>query len=49
MGLNRFAQDTTALRKNTFNLENGVAVDGYGPVAYFTQNKAAKGNKSQAV
>ena len=49
MGLNRFAQDTTALRKNTFNLENGVVVDGYDPVAYFTQNKAVKGNKSQAV
>jgi YHS domain-containing protein len=28
-----------------FNLENGVAIQGYDPVAYFS-NKAIKGNKS---
>lgn len=37
----------TALRSKQFNLENGLAIQGYDPVAYFTQNKALKGNKQQ--
>jgi len=32
-----------------FNLEKNIAIDGYDPVAYFTQNKAIKGNKKFAV
>lgn len=32
-----------------FNTENNIAIDGYDPVAYFTQNKAVKGNKNFAV
>ncbi len=36
------------LRFKHFNLEKGVAVQGYDPVAYFTQNKAVKGNKQFA-
>lgn len=29
-----------------YNLENGLAIQGYDPVAYFTQKKAVKGNKT---
>ncbi len=32
-----------ALRSKHFNLEKGVALKGYDPVAYFTQNKPVKG------
>jgi YHS domain-containing protein len=35
----------TPLRKTHFNVEKSVAIQGYDPVAYFTQNKAVKGNK----
>ena len=31
------------------NTEKNIAIDGYDPVAYFTQNKAIKGNKKFAV
>ena len=44
-----FAQDAGPLRKKHFNLENGIAIKGYDPVAYFTQNKAVKGSKELAV
>lgn len=37
------------LRTKNFNLEKAVAIQGYDPVAYFTQNKAVKGNKQFAV
>jgi YHS domain-containing protein len=40
-----FAQDATPLHKKHFNLDNGVAIKGYDPVAYFTTGKAVKGNK----
>lgn len=43
------AQDQTAKRKTSFNLESGVAIQGYDPVAYFLQNKAVKGSKDLAV
>lgn len=39
----------TALRVKQFNLEKGVAIQGYDAVAYFTQNKAVKGNKQFSV
>jgi YHS domain-containing protein len=39
----------SALRIKDFNLEKGVAIQGYDPVAYFTQNKAVKGNKQFSV
>lgn len=35
-------------RKKQFNLENGLAIQGYDPVAYFTQNKALKGQAANA-
>ena len=43
------AQDGTALRKKHFNLEGGLALDGYDAVAYILQKKAIKGSKDQAV
>ncbi len=36
-----FSQQNT--RAKQFNLEKGVAIKGYDPVAYFTSNKAIKG------
>lgn len=37
------------VRKKQFNVEkSGLAIEGYDPVAYFTQNKAIKGNKDFA-
>ena len=36
-------------RARNFNLEDGIAIDGYDPVAYFTEGKAVKGNKSNSV
>ncbi len=38
-----------ASRTKHFNLHKGVAIDGYDPVAYFTQKKAVRGNKELAV
>ena len=40
---------TTNNKIKHFNLKKNVAIDGYDPVAYFTQNKAIKGNKNFAV
>lgn len=42
-----FAQ-TVAKRKSEFNLEKNVAIQGYDPVAYFTQKKAVKGKTTIA-
>ena len=40
----------TANRKAQFNLNgSSVAISGYDAVAYFTQQKAIKGNKNYAV
>lgn len=36
-------------RKKNFNLDDGIAIEGYDPVAYFTSNKAVKGQKKYAV
>ena len=44
-----FSQEASALRKSQFNLENGIAISGYDPVAYFKQQKAIKGKKEWAV
>lgn len=38
----------TAIRSKAFNLEKGLALKGYDPVAYFTQQKAVKGKKEIA-
>lgn len=42
-----FAQ-TAAKRVKEFNLESKVAIQGYDPVAYFTQKRAIKGKSSIA-
>jgi len=39
---------TAAKRIKEYNLENKVAIQGYDPVAYFTQKKAVKGNSAIA-
>ena len=41
------AQNSTRVKQ--FNIEKGLALQGYDPVAYFTQNKAVKGDKQFAV
>lgn len=46
IGSQLYAQ--SALRLKQFNLENGLAIQGYDPVAYFTQGKAIEGNKQFA-
>jgi YHS domain-containing protein len=43
------AQDEISLRKKDFNLEKGLAIQGYDPVAYFTQNKAVIGKEELSV
>lgn len=40
---------TQAKRIKEFNLENKLALQGYDPVAYFTQKKAVKGKKELSV
>jgi YHS domain-containing protein len=42
------AQTEPDKRKKQFNLESGLALQGYDPVAYFTQNKAVKGTPANA-
>ena len=41
------AQSSTRIKN--FNVEKGIALQGYDPVAYFTQNKSVKGDKQFAV
>ena len=43
-----FVNAQAAQRAKDYNLQNGVAIQGYDPVAYFTLNKAVKGNKKIA-
>jgi YHS domain-containing protein len=45
-----YSQDATGIRKKHFNLtDDGIAIKGYDPVAYFIKNDAVKGKKEQAV
>lgn len=43
-----FTQNTAADKTKHFNLENGIAIKGYDPVAYFS-NKVLKGNKKYTI
>jgi YHS domain-containing protein len=43
------AQDRTAERTKQFNLNSGLALQGYDPVAYLTDKKAVKGNPSYKI
>lgn len=45
MSMTAFSQNA-AKRTRDFNLEDKVAIQGYDPVAYFTQKKAIKGKSS---
>jgi YHS domain-containing protein len=49
LGFVGLANAQEVVRKKHFNLEKGIAIQGYDPVAYFTQNKAVKGDKTLAV
>ena len=42
------AAQTDQERKANFNIENNIAIQGYDPVAYFTQKKAVKGKTTLA-
>ena len=42
------AQDA-AFRSKQYNLDEGLAIQGYDPVAYFSQGKAIKGSRELAV
>jgi YHS domain-containing protein len=42
------ANAQSSARAKEFNLEKGVAIQGYDPVAYFSQDKAVKGNQQFA-
>lgn len=44
MGYSGFSQ-TDDFRTKQFNLDEGVALRGYDPVSYFSQNKALKGKE----
>ena len=39
------AQTNLSARKKHFNLDTSLAIEGYDPVAYFTENKAIEGSK----
>jgi YHS domain-containing protein len=43
------SQDATQLRKEQFNLDKGIALNGFDPVAYFKKGTAVKGKKDLAV
>lgn len=49
ISLGGYSQDATAQRKKQLNANDGIAIKGYDPVAYFTEHKAIKGNKDQAM
>lgn len=49
LAVTAWSQDATALRKKQFNAEEGLGIQGYDPVAYFTEGKAVKGSKEHAV
>ncbi len=40
-----FSQDVLTLRKKHINFDDGIAISGYDPVAYFKEGKAIKGKK----
>ena len=42
------AQDAT-IRKKHFNLEKGLAIEGFDPVAYFKLNRAVEGKKDLSI
>ncbi len=47
--LQSVAQDQSPNRIKEYNVEGGLAIQGYDPVAYILQNKAVKGTRDLAV
>lgn len=45
----RFTRDAASLRKQSFNLEKNITIQGYDPVAYFKENNAVKGKNEMSV
>jgi YHS domain-containing protein len=43
VSLKAFTQDPSSIRKQNFNLQANVAIQGYDPVAYFKEDNAVKG------
>lgn len=43
------AQEQAGIRQKQFNLDGNVAIRGYDAVSYFTESKAVKGSKDNAV
>ncbi len=43
-----WGQTDLAVRPKQYNLEKGLAIQGYDPVTYFTQNKAVKGSAANS-
>src|SRR5690349_3167282 len=49
LSLKSFSQEANSLRRQNFNLEKNLAIQGYDPVAYFKENKPAKGKSEISV
>jgi YHS domain-containing protein len=49
LSIKGFSQDPALLRKQNFNLQKNIAIQGYDPVAYFQENKAVKGKSEISV
>lgn len=50
LSLFTLAQAQSDLRKKQYNLsKSSLAIEGYDPVAYFTQNKAVEGSKNYSL
>jgi YHS domain-containing protein len=45
LNISASAQDDTALRRKEFNLEDGLAIQGFDPISYFSLGKGTKGKK----
>jgi YHS domain-containing protein len=49
LSLKGFTQDAVSFRKQNFNLDKNIAIQGYDPVAYFKESKAVKGKSEISV
>lgn len=43
LSISIYSQETVEMRKKHFNHNDGLAIQGYDPVAYFTERKAKEG------
>jgi len=49
LSLSLFSQAQDDIRKQHYNLDKGLALEGYDAVSYLLQNKAVKGSREYAV